>query len=742
MSVPDDTGERAIWRWLRNLARGSFLWLFVVMLTLGMTLILSFNLVTPASVDLTVGQPAANEILAPRSLAYTSDLLTTQTREQAAASVPESYTTLDLDIGRAQLSQARAVFAFIETVRADVQATEEITLRYLQAIEGLKVEEQVGLDLLSMTQADFAAAKTDVLGIIDEMMRQDIREDQLSGVQRSARRQASLDLTPTQENVVTSLAPQFIVPTVFPDEERTAAAREEAVAAIEPIVRSVTKDQRIIRTGDIVTEADVELLTQLGLMQQELDWRGAAGLFMASLLSVTLIFLYWQQYRSALRGNGRYLLALALLLLLFTFAARLMTTGAGFLVYWFPIGAMAMLMAVVFDSRFAMIATIVMAALIGYLSRNSLEITVYMAGGGMLALLTLHDAYAQRINAFFRAGLLAALGHILVILIFRLPQDIDIIELLQLVLYGLGNGVLSSALTLIGFFIMGSLFGVTTSLQLQDLSRLDHPLLQELLRQAPGTYHHSIMVANLAEQAAEKVKANSTLIRVGAFYHDIGKMKQPHYFTENQEGVSPHDSLAPTDSARIIISHVSDGLAMARKHRLPDRIRDFIAEHHGDRVIKSFYAQAREQAEAAGEDADSVDMTQFQHKGPRPCSRETGIVMLADSIEAASSALRPNSEKAIEKLVKSLVGDHLSEGQLDDSGLTLGDVKIVQNSFEKTLKGRFHMRVKYPGNEALAEEEPPAPEKTASESEASDEPKPPPATASLPETAPLRPPLS
>ncbi|MCB9418852.1 MAG: HDIG domain-containing protein [Ardenticatenaceae bacterium] len=697
----DNDSRRSGWNWWQQMLQGSLLWLFAILLTIGMTAILSFNLTPASNVNVVVGQPSANDILAPRSLTYTSEIMTAQARQQASAGVSAIYSPLDLNIGRAQLSLARAVFSFVETVRADSLANNDVKLRYLQAIKVLKIDEQIGLDLLEMSSADYTAAKADVLAIIDELMRQDIREDQLSAVQRSARRQASLDLTPAQEAVVTSLAPQFIVPTVFPDEEATAVARQDAAAAVEPIVRSVTKDQRIIRTGDIITEADVEMLEQLGLMQQALDLQDVASLFIASLLSVTLIILYWQQYRTRLRGNGRYLLGLALLLLLFTLAARLMTSGTGILVYWFPIAALSMLLAVIFDSRFAMIITVVVAALVGYLSRNSLEITVYIAAGGLLALLTLRDAYAQRINAFFRAGLLAALGHIIAILIFRLPQNPDLIELFQLMLYGLGNGVLSSAITLIGFFIMGSLFGVTTSLQLQELSRLDHPLLQELLRKAPGTYHHSIMVANLAEQAAEKVKANSTLIRVGAFYHDIGKMKRPPFFTENQEGVSPHDALDPYSSARIIISHVTDGLEMARKHRLPDRIRDFIAEHHGDRVVKSFYLKA---VEEAGENGDSVDIEKFRHVGPRPRSRETGIVMLADATEATSSALRPNSEKEIEKLVSTIVGEHLAEGQLDNSGLTLGDVKAIQDSFVKTLKGRFHMRVKYPGNEKIEAE--------------------------------------
>ncbi|MFZ0548508.1 MAG: HDIG domain-containing metalloprotein, partial [Candidatus Promineifilaceae bacterium] len=183
----------------------------------------------------------------------------------------------------------------------------------------------------------------------------------------------------------------------------------------------------------------------------------------------------------------------------------------------------------------------------------------------------------------------------------------------------------------------------------------------------------------------------------GAFYHDIGKMNRPPFFGENQNGANPHDHLDPYVSARIIISHVSDGLELARRYRLPTRIHDFIAEHHGDRVVKVFYKRAQEMA---GED-EVVDISRFKHRGPRPRSRETGIVQLADSIEATSTALRPSSEEEIEKLVSRIVDEHLKEGQLDNSGLTLGDIKLLRESFIKTLKGRFHVRVQYPGNEEL-----------------------------------------
>ncbi|HEX6385319.1 MAG TPA: HDIG domain-containing protein [Anaerolineae bacterium] len=698
-SVDERSGARRGWE---QIVQGSLLWLFTLALALGLTLILSFNLVLPSDVTATPGQPAPDDIFAPRSVTYTSDVLTREERELARNAVAEQYTPLDLSIGRAQLNQARAVFAFIDVVRNDAQATMETKLSYLRAIEGLNIEEEVGLNLLNLSTAEYEVVKRDSLDIIDRLMRQEIRESQIRDYRRVATREASLDLTLAQNSVVTSLAPQFILPTIFPDEESTARQREEAVAAVEPVSRTITKDERIVRAGEIVTEADVEALTQLGLLQREVDWRDVASRFIAALLATVLLVLYWQQFQSKQRDNGRFLAALVGLILVFTLAGRFMIGTPGVLAYWFPIAALSMLLAVIFDVRLSLLTTVIVAVLLGYIAPNSLELAVYMAAGGLLAALTLRDV--QRINAFFRAGLVAAVGHIAAILIFRLGQNGDAVALLQLMLYGLANGILSAALTLVGFFIMGSLFGMTTTLQLQELSRLDHPLLQELLRRAPGTYHHSIMVANLAEQAAEPIKANSALIRVGAFYHDTGKMNRPPFFVENQEGTNPHDALDPYSSARIIIGHVSDGLELARRYGLPNRIRDFIAEHHGDRLVKGFYLKAKEQA---GEDADEVDIEAFRHKGPRPRSPETGIVMLADAVEATSSALRPNSEKAIEKLVNSIIDEHLTEGQLDNSGLTLGDIRQIRESFIKTLKGRFHVRARYPGNEELMGEQEP-----------------------------------
>lgn len=684
---------------IQQLLQASRLWVFAISLTASLILIFSFNLISSTQPLVVVGQPSEEDILAPRGIVYESELLTNQLREQKINEVNDVYSTADSEIGRGQLNLSRSIFSFIDVVRSDAQATIETKLSYLGGVEEVTIEEDVGETLLQMNRTDYEEIQGEILRIIDELMREDIRDNQVAEFRRRAGREARLDLTPSQTLVVTNLAPQFIVPTVFFDELATEQQKQAAASAVVPQQRTITEGQRILRAGDIVRNEDVEALIALGLLEQETDWRDIASISMLAVLTVVILVLYWQQYfQRHWLENGRYLTALFIIFVIFAVFIRLLDAPNTDLLYWYPIAAMGMLMTVIFERRFALMAILLMSVLVGYSAAESLQMMLYTAVGGTLAALTLFDY--QRINGFFRAGLVASVGYIIVILIFQLMEDtIEVTPMLRLILFAVANGILSSALTLVGFYIMGSLFGVTTTLQLQDLSRLDHPLLRELLRRAPGTYHHSIMVANLAEQAAEEIKANSALIRVGAFYHDIGKMNRPPFFSENQEGINPHDTMDPYTSARIILSHVTDGLELARRYRLPDRIREFIAQHHGTRLVKGFYFKALEKAE----NESDVKKEQFQYPGPRPQSPETAIVLMADAIESTSRALQPDTPKAIEKLVNKLIDEDLAEGQLDESGLTLGDVRKIRESFIKTLKGRFHVRVRYPGNEALEE---------------------------------------
>lgn len=671
---------------------------FAGILTIGLTFILSFNIVTQQQVALEVGERAGENIEAPRSITYVSDVLTRKLRDQVAAEIYE-YTPLDRAIGREQTSRARAVFSFIEVVRADPLADFETKLEYVEAIIAVDLPPETRETLLNLPQAEYNTAKSETLSIIAQIMQQDIRAEGVRAAQESVRRRISFDLNTDQEQLVAAMAPNFIVPNVFFDEAATQQARGEAIGAVEPVQQVYSEGQLILRVGEIVEDRHLEALEKLGLLRQGFDWFRLGTAAFAALLTSVVLATYWWRFTPRTNRPRMYLIIWGTLILLFALIARFMLLVN--LPYLFPAAALAMLITVVSDARLAIVTTIIMAALFGFMNDFSLELAIYLSMGGLFAGMTLRDT--QRFYAFFRSGLFGALGYMAVVLLFRLGPAPDLPEIGLLMASGAANAIiLSPILTISGFFLVG-LFGVTTVVQLQDLSRLDHPLLQELLRRAPGTYHHSIMVANLAEQAAERTGANSTLVRVGAFYHDIGKMNRPPFFTENQEGSNPHDSLDPYTSARIIVSHVSDGLEMARENKLPQRIQDFIAEHHGSRTISIFYERARQ---AAGSNADEVDVARFRYPGPRPASRETGIVMLADTIEAASSAMRPSSGKEIERLVNALIDDHLKDGQLDDSDLTMGDLKIIRASFIETLKGRYHVRVRYPGNEQLVDQNP------------------------------------
>jgi putative nucleotidyltransferase with HDIG domain len=303
---------------------------------------------------------------------------------------------------------------------------------------------------------------------------------------------------------------------------------------------------------------------------------------------------------------------------------------------------------------------------------------------------------ARRVWTFFRSGMAVAAAGIITLLAFRFPfSNMDVIAMLQLAGAAIFSGLASSSIALLLQYFLAQLLGLTTALQLIEISRPDFPLLQFFLRHAPGTYQHSLQVANLAEQAAELIGADALLTRVGALFHDVGKSLNPTFFIENQpsEGVNPHDTLSPIESAAIIIAHVTDGVALARKHRLPRRIDDFILEHHGTMITR--YQQSKA-IEAAGGDASQVDNTDYQYPGPRPRSRETALLMLADGTEARTRAIRPQGEDEIRELVLSTIDSAQKQGQLDNTQLTLQDLSIITDAFVTILKGTHHSRIAYP----------------------------------------------
>jgi putative nucleotidyltransferase with HDIG domain len=402
--------------------------------------------------------------------------------------------------------------------------------------------------------------------------------------------------------------------------------------------------------------------------------------------------LYLVQFRPRLLDQARYRWLLLLLVVLFVGAALVMIPANTFLPYLFPMAALSILLAMLIDPHLSIMVTILVGLGVGYIAHGSLSLTVYTVMGGLIGFLSL--GRMKRVSRVPWTGAYVALSNVTSVLVFDISGgNYDAPGLSQLLLVGVANGVLSASVALIGFFLANSWMGITTSVRLLDLVQPTQPLLQQLLLRAPGTYHHSLLVSDLAEQAAERIGADALLTRVGAYYHDVGKMGQPEFFIENQQQMPrDHDQLDPRASAQIIISHVKEGLRLAKKYRLPREVRAFIAEHQGTGLVKYFYHQALEQAD----DPAHVDETDFRYPGPKPQSKETAILMLADSCEAAVRAERPTSIEEIDHAVHRIIIDKVSSGELDECDLTVHDLDQIRGAFVEMLTGAFHPRIKYP----------------------------------------------
>ena len=687
-----DRARREYGRWALTATIALGFWL-------ASALIVALPLSSGPGVNLSVGESATTDILAPAPITYPSNVLTERARAVAAAAVPDVYDPPDARVARQQVLLLRDVVDYINSVRADTFAAREQQQADLQAVQSLTIQPDDARQILAFDGTAWTNVQGEALTVLEQLMRSQVRNDQVDEVRRSVPARVSVSLSEVQARIVTALVADLIAPNSYLNEAATQAARQAASDAVTPVYRQIVRGQAVVVRGQVVSADDLEALQALGLLQPKPSWRQPTSGLLLSLISGILLALYVGRYHREFSRSPRRILLLGLLITLFLLAARFMVPGRTVLPFLFPMAALSMLLTVMGGPGLAVVVTILTSGLVGYLGGNSLEVALFNAVGGILAVMAV--GRGERVNQYFWAGLAVAAADAGMLLVFRLPDPaLDPLGLLQLLGAALVNGALSASLTLAGFFALGGLFDITTSLQLIELSRPDHPLLRYILRTAPGTYQHSLQVSNLAEQAAERIGANAMLTRIGALYHDAGKALHPEYFVENQlDGNNIHDSLAPEESARIIIQHIPDGLEMARRHRLPSQVRAFIPEHHG--TLRTMY-QFRRAVQAAGGDASLVDPALYAYPGPRPQSKETALLMLADGSEARVRSERPQTEGELDRIVKSVIEGRIAEGQLDDVDLTLHDLQLIRESFVNTLKGVFHPRIEYPKDEKAA----------------------------------------
>lgn len=428
-------------------------------------------------------------------------------------------------------------------------------------------------------------------------------------------------------------------------------------------------------------------------------WTVSLGIFLLAVMLVAVVLLYlYQQNRDIYNHPGLiYLLGIIVLVVLAVGKAIIAINvsqwpefGAQF-GYMVPMAAAGMLIAILLDSRLAVLVVSVMSMLLVIMTGNQIRFGLVGLIGGITGVYSV-SKLSQR-GDLVRAGFYTSGANVVAIFIVGLANGTPLGLLITSSLaMGITGGILSSILTNGALPFLEHTFRITSPVRLLELSHPDNVLLKKLLTEAPGTYHHSIIVGNLAEAAADAIGSESLLVRVGAYYHDIGKIKRPYFFIENQMGCdNPHDKIAPSLSTLILTSHVKDGVEMAKEHKLPQGIIDIIEQHHGSGLVSFFYHKALE-----SERPETVTEEEFRYEGPKPQTREAAIVMLADTVEAAVRSLSNRTPGRVEGLVRKIIKDKLNDGQLDECDLTFKDLNLIANAFVRVLSGIFHSRVEYP----------------------------------------------
>lgn len=662
--------------WRRPVVRRALL-LSLVYLALSLLL---FICILPESVHLEVGQASPRYIGAPRTVEdrYT----TTEARELAEQSVKDIFEQ-DPNVALTTAAQLTEVFEQLAIVAAsDEPADSKLALlREALPVQLPDTAIQTGLGLSPDASQQLAAA----LGtILEQAYARGIKAEALTTAEEQVHRDINgLYVPNAQKTFLRQFSSALLKPNMLYNATATERLRQEAVARVLPVV--VQKGQKVIGQGEIATEREIMLLADLGLLTPGINWPLAFGSLAYMLVALLPLVLYLTLFLRKSWENPQQVILLGLILLLTGALCKAFSIISGLLM---PVATATILMAVLIGPRIAIVGSISMALIAGALAGfDTTFMGVGLVGGAVGAF------SVSRMNQRFdlvRAGALVAAATSMSAVAFGLLHGEGLAALLTNAMWAAAGGVLAA---IIGFGVVPFLekpFGIASTVKMLELSNPNQPLLKRLLVEAPGTYNHSIIVANLAEAAAEAVGADGLLARVGSYFHDVGKLKRPYFFIENQFMMdNPHDKYPPSLSALVITAHIKDGVELAKEYKLPQIVIDIIQQHHGNTLVNYFYHKAKESGDAA-------DESDYRYPGPTPRSKEAAIVMLADCVEAAVRSLAQPTPNRIDNMVRKIVKDRLNDGQLDECDITLKELDSIGTAFVHILSGIFHKRIEYP----------------------------------------------
>ncbi|VEF47757.1 7TM receptor with intracellular metal dependent phosphohydrolase [Bacillus freudenreichii] len=563
------------------------------------------------------------------------------------------------------------------------------------------ISDQTLIQLLEADPSELEKARGILVNNVEAIMNGKIREDQVNRV-RSVLidRITAAGLAKTVENASIELGKYAIIPNELYDPRLTEERKNHAMGEVEPV--KILQGQIIVQEGHLIDRDIYRQLDMLGLLKSKPTVKPFIGLAIFVLLSIGALYIPFSKMKESKEKKQSFALLLGIVFVGALVVMKIMSLMEELdqynLAYLFPAAMAPMIIRIMINERFALLMAIILAACGSIVFHDSIsgtievEIALYILFSGLAGVIFL-SGRSERFN-LLRAGLLVSCVNVLLIffLLFIGNGQISNIEYLFFIVFGVVSGILSAVLTMGILPFLEAGFGILSTMRLIELSSPNHPLLKRILIEAPGTYHHSVMVANLAESACEAIGANGLLARVGAYYHDLGKTKRPHFFIENQMNMeNPHNKLPPATSKDIIIAHVTDGVEELRKHRMPKELVDIAEQHHGTTLLKFFYYKAVEMCE-------DVEESEYRYPGPKPQSREAAVISLADCVEAAVRSLSQPTPETIKSLVDSIVKDRLLDGQLNECDITIKQLELIKQTFCETLSGIFHSRIEYPGN--------------------------------------------
>ncbi|MFR2888717.1 MAG: HD family phosphohydrolase [Clostridium butyricum] len=659
--------------------------------------LLLITAIKPQQYSLEVGDIPRSDIKAPRD---TIDERATKEAEDKALEKVDKQYTQKAEVKKQAEDNVILLFEKLNTIinnqsaQTATSTSAESNVSELKKIEGIALSEDEYKELLNIPKEQLSSLQKDILNIIDKTYEKNINEkdDESLNIARDSAVSLveKLNLADKLKYVLEELVKGQINPNCFYDEEKTQELIDETRKSVAKVV--IKQNQIIVKEGVPVTQNELDILSDLGMLDDGKNTSIYLYVYIVLAMFVGIImFLQYnyidRNYSEIFKNTKKITLISVINLMTLVFARTIGLVSP----YLIPFACAPILLTLLINYKISIVISILNVIVISIATGFDAQVMMLGVISSILGA-TLLKKMQQRNELLYSTLYLSIVGVIITvstgILISSNLREVLIKSAITFI-----GGVLS------GIFALGILpflegtFNEVTTLKLLELSNPNHPLLKKLLMEAPGTYHHSMLVANLAEMASEEVGANSVIVRIGSYYHDVGKTERPYFFGENQMGgENPHNHMTPNLSAKIIISHVKDGIELARKYNLPKVIQDIIGEHHGTTLVKYFYYTMKNNSE----NPEEVKEEDYRYPGPIPNSKEAGIIMLADSVEAAVRSIKEPSEDKIKEMINNIISDKLSCGQLNDCNLTIKDIEKIKKCFLTALNGIYHHRIEYP----------------------------------------------